>query len=88
MTDITNGKKYVGSAYGQNMILGRWISYVISGHGGNVELKSLTFEHIRENFRYTILDIYKSTTDDRIIIERENWWKEVLQSRKFGYNKN
>lgn len=88
LTDISNGKKYVGSAYGEYMILGRWISYVKTGHGGNNGLKKLTFDHIKENFRYSILDIYKSTTDDQIIIERESWWKEVLQSRKFGYNEN
>jgi len=88
LTDISNGKNYVGSAYGEDMILGRWVSYVNCGHGGNIGLKSLTFEHIKDNFRYSILDIYKSTTEDRVIIERESWWKEVLQSRKFGYNKN
>lgn len=27
ITDISNGKMYVGSAYGENMILGRWQSY-------------------------------------------------------------
>jgi hypothetical protein len=26
--------------------------------------------------------------DDQIIIDRENRWKEVLQTRKFGYNEN
>lgn len=88
MTDISNGKKYVGSAYGENMILGRWRAYVKTGHGGNVGLKALTFDHIKNNFTYSILDIYKSTTDDQIIIERECWWKEILQSRKFGYNEN
>jgi hypothetical protein len=88
LTDISNGKTYVGSAYGQNMILGRWTSYVKTRHGGNKGLKALTSDHIKENFRYSILDIYKSTTDDQIIIEREGWWKEVLQSRKFGYNEN
>lgn len=88
LTDISNGKKYVGSAYGENMILGRWIAYIKTGHGGNIGLKTLTFEHIKENFRYSILDIYKATTDDQIIIERESWWKEVLQSRPFGYNEN
>jgi len=88
ITDISNGKKYVGSASGQDMILGRWKAYVNSGHGANVELKQLSFDHIKQNFRYSILDIYKSTIDDQIILERENWWKEVLQSRKFGYNQN
>lgn len=90
ITDLTNGKKYIGSAYGEYMILGRWKSYIRSGHGSNVELKRLSFDHIKRNFRYSILDIYKSTTNDQIIIDRESWWKEVLLSRQelYGYNKN
>ena len=52
------------------------------------ELKQLEFQHIKDNFRYSILDIFKSTTDEKIIIERESWWKETLLSRKFGYNAN
>jgi hypothetical protein len=88
LTDTSNGKKYVGSAYGVNMILGRWRAYVKTGHGGNLGLKPLAFDHIQRHFKYSILDIYKSTTDDQIIINRESWWKEVLQSRQFGYNEN
>jgi hypothetical protein len=88
LTDKSNGKMYVGSAYGEHMILGRWRAYLEKGHGGNEGLKKLTFDHIKQNFNYSILDIYKSTTDDQIILNRENWWKEVLQSRKFGYNEN
>lgn len=88
LTDTSNGKKYIGSAYGVNMILGRWRAYVKTGHGGNAGLKQLTFDHIKRYFKYSILDIYKSTTDDQIIIDRESWWKEVLQSRQFGYNEN
>lgn len=88
ITDTSNGKNYVGSAYGENMILGRWKAYIKTGHGENVGLKKLPFDYIRENFKYSILDIYKSTTDDQIILERESWWKDVLQSRKFGYNEN
>jgi hypothetical protein len=88
LTDKSNGKMYVGSAYGENMILGRWRAYILTGNGGNVGLRKLSFDHIKKNFNYTILDIYKSTTDDQIIIERESWWKEILQSRQFGYNEN
>lgn len=88
ITDTSNGKKYVGSAYGENMILGRWKSYIKNGHGNNVGLKPLTFDHIKKYFQYSILDIYKSTIDDQVIIERESWWKDVLQSRKYGYNEN
>jgi hypothetical protein len=88
ISDISNGKKYIGSAYGEHMILGRWKSYIKTGNGGNNGLKFIEFEHIKKNFRYSILDIYKSTADDQMIIERENWWKIVLQSRQFGYNEN
>jgi hypothetical protein len=88
LTDKSNGKMYVGSAYGENMILGRWRAYIGNGHGGNIGLKKLSFDHIKQNFKYSILDIYKSTTDDQIIFDRESWWKEVLQSRQFGYNEN
>ena len=88
ITDISNGKMYIGSAYGENMILGRWQSYVKTGYGGNVEFKKLNFDYIKQNFKYSILDIFKSTVDDQLIIARESWWKSVLQTREFGYNKN
>ena len=79
---------YVGSAYGQQMMLGRWLAYARTGHGGNVELKSIDLEHIKAHFRYSILDIYKSKTDDPLIIARESWWKQTLLTRPFGYNRN
>jgi hypothetical protein len=88
ITDISTGKMYVGSAYGENMILGRWQSYIKTGNGGNIELKNVNFEYIKQNFKYSILDIFKSTIDDQLIIARESWWKSVLLTREFGYNKN
>jgi len=88
ITDKSNGKMYVGTATGDDMIYGRWSTYIKNGHGGNAELRTLDFSHIKDNFYYSILDIYKSTTDDKIILKRESWWKKTLQSRAFGYNKN
>ena len=88
ITDSNNGKMYVGSAYGEYMLHGRWLQYVQTGHGGNIELRGLEFNYIKKNFSYSILDIYKSTIDDNIILKREAWWKETLLTRKFGYNKN
>lgn len=88
ITDINNGKMYVGSASGQYMLLNRWQCYVDNGHGGNIELKKLSKDYIEENFRYSILDIFKSKTDDQIILSRESWWKNTLLTRKFGYNAN
>ena len=45
ITDTSNGKLYVGSATSEHgLLLSRWISYIQTGHGGNVELKGLSFE--------------------------------------------
>ena len=88
ITDKSNGKMYVGSASGKDMILGRWKDYLKTGHGDNTELKILSFDYIKENFMYSILEIFKSTTDDERILSRESWWKEIPLTRKFGYNKN
>ena len=70
------------------MLLGRWISYVKNGHGNNAELKKLGKDHIQRHFRYSILDIYKSTTADKTILARESWWKNTLMARQHGYNLN
>lgn len=94
ITDTLTNKRYVGSAYGDEMILGRWKNYAENGHGGNKLLRELVakegFDYIKRNFRYSILDIYKSSVDDETIIRRESWWKEVLLTRNpdFGYNDN
>lgn len=70
ITNKSNGKMYVGSASGDNMLIGRWQSYVKNGHGNNVGLKDLCFEHIKNNFECSILDIFKSTKDDNLILKR------------------
>lgn len=92
ITDIHSGKMYVGSAYGLDMLLGRWTDYAKTLHGNNADLKQLVSkegpDYIRKFFRYSILDIFKNQTDDQVIINRESYWKEVLMTRKFGYNKN
>ena len=93
ITDKSNGKLYVGSATSDNgMLLARWTSYAQNGHGGNVELikliKEKGLDHVKKYFQYSILENYNAKIDDKIILERESWWKETLQSRKHGYNDN
>lgn len=83
----------MGSATSDNgMLLQRWRSYAANGHGGNKELIALVneqgFDYVRSNFQYSILENYNSKVDDSVILDRESWWKEVLQTRKFGYNSN
>lgn len=76
------------------MLLGRWQDYVKNGHGGNVGLIELAkekgFDYIKDNFRYSILDIYKASTDNEVVLQRESWWKDVLLTREpeFGYNRD
>ncbi|HHT1038292.1 TPA: GIY-YIG nuclease family protein [Enterobacter hormaechei] len=92
IVDKSNGKKYVGSAYGEQGIWSRWESYVHTGHGWNEGLSLLIretgIEYARRNFQFSILDFYSMRTDDQIIIDRETYWKRVLCSREFGYNRN
>ena len=89
LTDIETGKRYVGSAYGSDMLLGRWENYIDTCHGGNKLLKKLGEKYIRENFRFSILETFNSNTPDNAIIDRENYWKVMLLTRgEFGYNDN
>lgn len=93
ITDKQNGKLYVGSATSDNgMLLQRWKNYISNGHGANKELIKLVNEkgiqYVKNNFQYSILENYNAKIDDKIILKRESWWKEILQTRKFGYNKN
>ena len=52
--DRKTGKKYVGSAYGNNGIWSRWCRYVWSLHGNNKELKAL----FKENKEEGMLEIF------------------------------
>lgn len=91
--DKNNGKKYVGSAYGEFGIWSRWACYIGTRHGWNDELTALIkkegFDYARRNFKFSLLEYRSMKTDDSEIINRENYWKEVLLSKgEFGYNKN
>ena len=91
IVDKKNGKQYVGSAYGENAFWSRWEEYAKTGHGGNMELKELLNEkgsNYAMNFQFSILEIRAATTSDDEIRKRENHWKDILLSRRFGYNKN
>ena len=74
------------------MLLQRWQNYISNGHGGNKELKNIVdtkgIKYVQDNFRYSILENYNSKIDDNVILARESWWKEILQTRKYGYNDN
>jgi len=83
--DTFDGKGYVGSAYNDNNILGRWLNYAVSGHGGNRLLRKRN----PRNFQFTILQRVSPDMISSDVIRLESTWKERLHSRKpFGLNDN
>ena len=93
ITDMSNGKLYVGSATGKSeMLLQRWKNCAPNGRSRTKHLNDLVehegFDYVKQNFQYSILENFNSKVDDNYILERESWWKDTLQSRTFGYNAN
>lgn len=83
--DISNSKGYVGSAYGENNLLGRWMNYAVSGHGGNRLLR----KRDPRNFRFSILQRVSPDMELRDVTSLENSWKERLHTRTpHGLNDN
>lgn len=92
IADQSNGKLYIGSAYGYEGIWGRWKVYVeTNGHGNNdmlVELLNKNKDYAWDYFQWFILETFSLDVSDDYAIHRENLYKEKLCTRKFGYNKN
>lgn len=93
ITDLSNGKRYVGSAYGNTGLWSRWACYIQTGHGYNDELTRLITasgkDYARQNFQFALLEYRPMKTDDVAIIEREQYWKSILLTRgEYGYNQN
>lgn len=91
ITDTSDGKLYVGSAYGDEGIWQRWASYANTGHGNNKELRALLKEKGQEHanfFQFKLLEICDINSSKNQIFDREIHWKEVLKSREFGLNRN
>lgn len=92
ISDVSTGKRYVGSAYGEFGVWGRWRDYVETGHGWNVGLRDLVGEtstsYARTNFRFALLEHRPVGLSDEMIIQREAYWKKVLFTREMGLNKN
>ncbi len=93
LTDTNTGKLYVGSATSKNeMLLSRWKGYIEKFHNGNEGLKELFemegAEYFKKYFKYSIIENFNSKVNPDFIINRESYWKEVLDTRKHGYNKN
>lgn len=96
ITDLSDGRLYVGSAPGEaNGLWQRWSGYAQLSNltGGNRELESIRRDlgdaHIVDNFQYSILEIFDPKTNAEVILTRESFWKQALHSRHpHGLNAN
>jgi hypothetical protein len=77
-------EQYVGSACGNEGFWQRWMEYVTTGHGGNVALKSREYS----DYQASILEVAGSSANTDDIRRMESIWKEKLQSREMGLNRN
>lgn len=86
----TTGDLYVGSAYGQDGVWGRWRQYAKTQHGNNRMLRTLVDEDASypESFRFSLLQILPKTMTKQEIIRREAIYKGKLGSRARGLNLN
>lgn len=85
-----SGDLYVGSAYGEGGIWGRWRNYSISGDGGNVRLRELIKRDSAypEQFRFSVLQILPKTMAPNEVLKREALYKHKLGTRATGLNSN
>lgn len=87
--DKKTGGQYIGSAYGENGIWGRWSEYVLkSGHGGNKKLIELVEmqKDYGNNFQFTVLMTLPKTLTEREVIKYEERFKRKLGTKAFGLN--
>lgn len=91
ISDAASGGLYVGSASGAGGIWQRWADYSATGHGGNIELRTLVNGDgvdRAKHFRFSVLEIADVHTGEADVLARETHWKRVLLSRSHGLNGN
>lgn len=77
-------EQYVGMASGADGFMGRWREYFLSGHGGNVGLKSRD----PSDYQLSILETVGTNATVAELTMLEVRWKQKLQSREMGLNRN
>lgn len=77
-------EQYVGSAAGSVGFIGRWRDYALTGHGGNIALRSRD----ASDYQISILETVGSGATETDILQLEALWKTKLQSREMGLNRN
>ena len=91
ITDKKTGAQYIGSAYNNNGLWGRWTSYITTGgHGGNVKMMEVIQKNPERchDLQFSVLQILSKAMTKDDIIQAENRWKKKLLTKEFGWNDN
>lgn len=88
--DTKTGDQYVGSAYGEGGLLGRWRNYAKSAHGGNKQLKALAAKRpdMARDLQFAILQTLPLASTAKEVVDHERRHKVKLGSRAHGLNSN
>jgi len=88
--DTKTGNQYIGSAYGEGGVWGRWQCYSNTQHGGNYGLKQLVGndESYAVNFQFSILRVMDKNSSKLDVIQAEAMLKLQLGTRVHGLNHN
>ncbi|MFP4542054.1 MAG: GIY-YIG nuclease family protein [Opitutales bacterium] len=84
IVDTSTGEIYIGSAYGEAGLWGRWQTYAQTGHGNNQLLRSRDPAH----FRWSIIRTVSRALSAREVIRLEALEKAKHGSRATGLNAN
>jgi len=64
IVDMSSGEIYIGSAYGNEGLWGRWSNYAKNGHGGNKLLKPRD----PNNFQWSVVRTVSRSMSERDVI--------------------
>ena len=76
------GARYVGSAYGQENLLGRWRAHLAGTTGVTKELSLRK----TQDFRFSILELLAPDAPMEDVVRRERGWMDRLHTIEYGLN--
>lgn len=82
IVDESDGARYVGSAYGEANLLGRWQTHVARDEGVTVELR----RREPKDFRFSILERVSPDMPAEDVIRLERTWMDRLHTIRYGLN--
>lgn len=82
LVDEQDGARYVGAAYGEHNLLGRWQAHVAGEAGITAELSKRS----PASFRFSVLELVSPAADIQEVTRREQNWMARLHTKAYGLN--